>query len=306
MRPRSCLCRSRPSTACRFSHARCTRSSVFSRGRHESPIGSGVGRVGAERLRPAPPGAWDPGGRPGGGRGHGDPIGRIAGGFRGRSSAKRPGRADRGSGRGAGGRPRSADRGLPAHDRYRQLPARDSAHGHGARLRQPRRVPDRSAGARRPGAHDLAGARADRALPEPNSMRRALARQEGQILVMSALVMSFLFVPLSIFVIDTALVESGYAQLGETLQASAEDGASTIDEAAYRSSNGRVVALDPVQARIVADVSMRAAAMRGLSSWSVESRGQRVTITGHLAVQLLVLGAATLTESRSASLVYGQ
>jgi hypothetical protein len=137
-------------------------------------------------------------------------------------------------------------------------------------------------------------------------MRRRLARQEGQILVMSALVMAFLFVPLSIFVIDTALVESGYAQLGETLQASAEDGASTIDAAAYRSSNGRVVVLDPVQARIVADVSMRAAAVRGLSSWSVEIQGQRVTITGHLAVQLLVLGAATLTESRSASLVYGQ
>jgi len=137
-------------------------------------------------------------------------------------------------------------------------------------------------------------------------MRRAVARQEGQILVMSALVMAFLFVPLSVFVIDTALVESGYAQLGETLQASAEDGASTIDEAAYRSSNGRVVVLDPVQARIVADVSMRAAAVRGLSSWSVEIQGQRVTITGHLAVQLLVLGAATLTESRSATFAYGQ
>ena len=137
-------------------------------------------------------------------------------------------------------------------------------------------------------------------------MKRGLGRQEGQILVMSALVMSFLFVPLSIFVIDTALVESGYAQLGETLQASAEDGASTIDAAAYRSSNGRVVVLDPVQARIVADVSMRAAAVRGLSSWSVEIQGQRVTITGHLAVQLLVLGAATLTESRSATFAYGQ
>src|SRR5713101_2457412 len=133
-----------------------------------------------------------------------------------------------------------------------------------------------------------------------------IGRQEGQILVMSALVMAFLFVPLSVFVIDTALVESGYAQLGETLQASAEDGASTIDEAAYRSSNGRVAVLDPVQARIVADGSIRAAAVRGLSSWSVEITGQRVTITGRLVVQLLVLGAATLTESRSATFAYGQ
>jgi hypothetical protein len=137
-------------------------------------------------------------------------------------------------------------------------------------------------------------------------MRRAVARQEGQILVMSALVMAFLFVPLSVFVIDTALVESGYAQLGETLQASAEDGASTIDEAAYRSSNGRVVVLDPVQAKSVVDRSIRASAMPGLSSWSVEVQGQRVTITGHLTVQLLVLGKATLTESRSASFAYGQ
>ena len=137
-------------------------------------------------------------------------------------------------------------------------------------------------------------------------MRRGLARQEGQILVMSALVMAFLFVPLSVFVIDTALVESGYAQLGETLQASAEDGASTIDEAGYRSSNGRVVVLDPVQSRIVADRSMRVSGVRGLSSWSVQVQGQRVTITGHLTVQLLVLGTATLTESRSASFAYGQ
>jgi hypothetical protein len=63
--------------------------------------------------------------------------------------------------------------------------------------------------------------------------------QKGQLLVMSALVMAFLFLPLSIFVIDTALAESAYAQLGETLQASAEDSPSTIDEAAYRSSNGK-------------------------------------------------------------------
>ena len=129
--------------------------------------------------------------------------------------------------------------------------------------------------------------------------------QKGQVLVMSALVMAFLFLPLSIFVIDTALVESGYAQLGETLQASAEDGASTIDEAAYRSGNGTVV-LDAVQAKVVADRSMRVSGMPGLDSWEVTVQGSRVTITGRLAVQLLVLGKATLTESRSASLVYGQ
>jgi len=51
---------------------------------------------------------------------------------------------------------------------------------------------------------------------------------------------------------------------------------------------------------------MRVSGMPGLDSWDVTIQGSRVTITGRLAVQLLVLGKATLTESRSASLVYGQ
>ena len=137
-------------------------------------------------------------------------------------------------------------------------------------------------------------------------MKRCHRGQEGQVLVMSALVMAFLFLPLSIFVIDTALVEAGYTQLGETLQASAEDGASTIDEALYRSSNGKTVALDPVQARVVADRSMRVSGVPGLDSWDVVVQGSRVTITGKLSLDLLVLGKATLTESRSATLAYGQ
>ena len=133
-----------------------------------------------------------------------------------------------------------------------------------------------------------------------------LDTQKGQVLVMSALVMAFLFVPLSVFVIDTALVESSYAQLGETLQASAEDGASSIDVAAYRSSNGQIVRLDNVQAKAVADASIKAAAVPGLRVWTVTVIGSRVTVTGTLSVQLMVLGTATLSESRSAMLAYGQ
>ena len=135
---------------------------------------------------------------------------------------------------------------------------------------------------------------------------RPLETQKGQVLVMSALVMAFLFLPLSVFVIDTALVDSSYAQLGETLQASAEDGASSIDIAAYRSSNGQTVRLDPVQAKTVADRSITAAAMPGLRSWTVTVNGSRVTVTGTLSVQLMVLGTATLSESRSAIFAYGQ
>jgi hypothetical protein len=133
-----------------------------------------------------------------------------------------------------------------------------------------------------------------------------LDTQRGQVLVMSALVMAFLFLPLSIFVIDTALVESSYAQLGETLQASAEDGASSIDVVAYRSSNGQIVRLDTVQAKAVADASIKAAAVPGLRVWTVTVIGSRVTVTGTLSVQLMVLGTATLSESRSAMLAYGQ
>ena len=133
-----------------------------------------------------------------------------------------------------------------------------------------------------------------------------LDTQKGQVLVMSALVMAFLFVPLSVFVIDTALVESSYAQLGETLQASAEDGASSIDVAAYRSSNGQVIRLDPVQAKAVADGSIHTAAVPGLHSWTVTVSGPRVTVTGTLSVQLMVLGTAILSESRSAVFAYGQ
>jgi hypothetical protein len=135
---------------------------------------------------------------------------------------------------------------------------------------------------------------------------RALDTQKGQVLVMSALVMAFLFLPLSVFVIDTALVDSSYAQLGETLQASAEDGASSIDIAAYRSSNGQTVRLDPVQAKTVADSSIKAAAVPGLRSWTVTVSGSRVTVTGTVSVQLMVLGTATLSESRSAIFAYGQ
>lgn len=130
--------------------------------------------------------------------------------------------------------------------------------------------------------------------------------QEGQILVLSAIVMALLFVPLCIFVIDTGLVEASYAQLGETLQASAEDGASTIDQAAYRSSDGRTVILDAGGSRTMVDRSMQASRLQGLESWQTTIAGDRVTVSGKVRVQLLVLGQATLMSSRSANFHYGQ
>lgn len=128
--------------------------------------------------------------------------------------------------------------------------------------------------------------------------------QEGQTLVLAAMVLAFLFVPLGVYVIDSGLVESGYAQLSETLQASAEDGASMIDESAYRSSGSAV--LDPVSAREVADRSMRVSRLPGLESWTINVQGKTVTVTARLRVVLFAVGSTTITQARAARLAIGQ
>ena len=63
---------------------------------------------------------------------------------------------------------------------------------------------------------------------------------------------------------------------------------------------------DGPEAKAVADGSIKAAAVRGLQSWTVSVSGSRVTVTGTLSVQLMVLGNAALSESRSAIFAYGQ
>ena len=131
------------------------------------------------------------------------------------------------------------------------------------------------------------------------------SRQAGQVLVLSAAVTGLLFVPLSVYLIDTALVESAHAQLGETLQAAAEDGASMIDQDAFRTSDGQRVVLDPVAARETSERSLRASALPGLDSWTVTVRANTVTVTATVHVQLLVVGPTTLTVTRSAGFVYG-
>ncbi len=60
------------------------------------------------------------------------------------------------------------------------------------------------------------------------------------------------------------------------------------------------------EAKAVADRSIKAAAVPGLKSWTVTVSGSRVTVTGTLSVQLMVLGTAALSESRSAIFAYGQ
>jgi hypothetical protein len=129
--------------------------------------------------------------------------------------------------------------------------------------------------------------------------------QRGQVLVMAVFVMTFLFVPLAVYVIDSGLVEAAHVQLGETLQAAAEDGASSVDVAAFRQSGGQVVRLDPGEAKAVADRSLKASQLPGLQSWAIGVNGNTVTVTAHLRVRLLVLGTATLTQTKGASFAVG-
>ena len=130
--------------------------------------------------------------------------------------------------------------------------------------------------------------------------------QQGQILVLAAILMTFFFIPLAILVVDTGLVESNYAQLNETVQAAAEDGASMLNEGLYRSSNGRIVQLDPVLARQVTAQALRVSRLPGLGPWQVDIRGTTVSVTAKVTVHLFVLGNATLATSKSARLAYGQ
>jgi hypothetical protein len=129
--------------------------------------------------------------------------------------------------------------------------------------------------------------------------------EQGQILVLAALLLSFLFIPLSVFVIDTGLVEAGYVQLNETVQAAAEDGSSMLNADLYRSSHGRSVELDPALARHVTDRALAVSHLPGLTSWQIDVQGTTVTVTANLTVRLFVLGGASLRTKKSARLSYG-
>ncbi len=130
-------------------------------------------------------------------------------------------------------------------------------------------------------------------------------QQQGQILVFSALLMAFFFVPLAILVIDTGLLEAGYGQLAETVQAAAEDGASMVDEGLYRSSNGQAVRLDAEKARAIADQALTVSHLAGVGPWQITVQGDEVTVHASETVRLFMLGAATITTTRSARLAYG-
>jgi hypothetical protein len=130
--------------------------------------------------------------------------------------------------------------------------------------------------------------------------------ERGQVLVMAAAVMAFLFVPLCVFLVDTGLVEASYGQLGETLQASVEDGASQIDQQAFRQSGGRTAVLDESAARQVCERSLETSGLPGLEVVSIRTTATTVTATATVHVSLLVVGTASVTQTRSAGFVLGR
>lgn len=136
------------------------------------------------------------------------------------------------------------------------------------------------------------------------SPRRAPA-QRGQVLVMAAAVLAFLLVPLTVFLVDTGLVEASYAQLGETLQAAVEDGASQIDVPAFRESGGQHAVLDQAAARQTAERALQASGLPGLDAVKVIATATTVTATATVHVRLLVVGSANVTQTRSAGFVLG-
>ena len=135
---------------------------------------------------------------------------------------------------------------------------------------------------------------------------RGHAGERGQVLVMAAAVMAFLFVPLCVFLVDTGLVEASYGQLGETLQASVEDGASQIDQQAFRQSGGQTAVLDQSAARQVCERSLQTSGLPGLEVVSIRTTATTVTATATVHVRLLVVGSASVTQTRSASFALGR
>jgi hypothetical protein len=106
--------------------------------------------------------------------------------------------------------------------------------------------------------------------------------------------------------VDTGLVEASYGQLGETLQASVEDGASQIDQQAFRQSGGRTAVLDESAARQVCERSLLTSGLPGLEVVSIRTTATTVTATATVHVSLLVVGTASVTQTRSAGFVLGR
>lgn len=129
--------------------------------------------------------------------------------------------------------------------------------------------------------------------------------ERGQVLVIAAAFMAFFFLPLAVLVVDGGLVESAYAQLGETLQASTEDGASMIDVDVFRQSDGQRAVLDVAAAKVTCERSIRTSGLPGIVSTTVTVGDDTVTASATIRVRLLIAGAITLTETRSAGFHYG-
>jgi uncharacterized membrane protein len=122
--------------------------------------------------------------------------------------------------------------------------------------------------------------------------RAALAdqgrREDGQILVLTVVMMLGLLAVLGL-VADGGLVFARHRELQAVADAAARAGAAQLDEAVYRSSNGRTAQLDPARARQAAHGYLQASGFDGHAEVSADPGS--VTVTLHQAMRPPVFGA---------------
>ena len=112
--------------------------------------------------------------------------------------------------------------------------------------------------------------------------RAALAhggqREDGQILVLTVVMMLGLLAVLGL-VADGGLVFARHRELQAMADAAARAGAAQLDEAVYRSSNGRIAQLGPTRARQAARGYLQASGFAGQAEVSADPGSVTVALT---------------------------
>jgi uncharacterized membrane protein len=103
-------------------------------------------------------------------------------------------------------------------------------------------------------------------------------REDGQILVLTVVMVLGLLAVLGL-VADGGLVFARHRELQAVADAAARAGAAQLDEAVYRSSNGRIAQLDPAHARQAARAYLVASAFRGQAEVSADAGSVTVALT---------------------------
>jgi Flp pilus assembly protein TadG len=113
-------------------------------------------------------------------------------------------------------------------------------------------------------------------------------REDGQILVLTLIMLLGLLAVLGL-VADGGLVFARHRELQATADAAARAGASQLDEAVYRASNGHIAQLNPARARQAARGYLQATRFDGQAQVSADPGS--VTVTLHQAMRPPIFGA---------------